>query len=386
MIPHISSCEDIFKPQEIGNALYGLQGMKSDNADVQRILQAMIPHIKSCKEIFIPQNIGNALYGLQGMDSDNIEVQGILQAMIPHIKSCKEIFKPQNIGNALYGLKCMNGDNVDVQRILQAMIPHIKSCKEIFKSQEIGNALYGRIQGMKSDNAEVQGILQAMMPHIKSCKDMYSTLEFEQCFFGMSFVFSVNHYCTSIILDLLFQKLDIYLYSRHIDILSYFDICRVERGISIFEYKQFNKISIPLKRSIENIKSKISNYKIKHNLKSKNTTYISGYKEELVRKYIQKVLKDKDHIDIQSNIDIDGFELDILLQNKDNNKQINIEVDGPSHDIKNKRSFIKIRDELLRNKHNIEIIRIPLLINGRYQTEDELRIYTFKILQNHSLI
>jgi hypothetical protein len=128
------------------------------------------------------------------------------------------------------------------------------------------------------------------------------------------------------------------------------------------------------------------NCKIKHNLKL-NKAYISGNKEELIHKYIQKVLiKDKDHIHIQSNIDIDGFELDILLQNKDNNKQINIEVDGPSHVIKNKRSFIKIRDELLRTKHNIEIIRIPLLINGRNQTEDELKRYTSKILQSHNLI
>ena len=83
---------------------------------------------------------------------------------------------------------------------------------------------------------------------------------------------------------------------------------------------------------------------------------------------------------------IDGFELDILLHNKADNIQINIEVDGPSHEIKNKRNFIKIRDELLSIKYHINIIRIPLLINGRYQTEDELRKYTLKILQNHNLI
>ena len=49
----------------------------------------MIPHIKSCQDMCKPQNIGNALYGLQNTDSDNVEVRGILQAMIPYIKSCK---------------------------------------------------------------------------------------------------------------------------------------------------------------------------------------------------------------------------------------------------------------------------------------------------------
>ena len=373
--------------QGIANSLYGLQKMSSDSVEVREVLLEMIPHIKAYKGTFTSQGIGNALYGLQKMSSDRVEVQNVLLSMIPHIKACKDIFTEQSIANSLYGLQKMSSDSVEVRVVLQSMIPHIKACKAMFTSQGIGNALYG-LQKMSSDNAEVQKVLQALISHIETCKDIYSPEEFEQCFLAMSCVFSDTDICSTQIMTVIIQNLSIYLdNSKDANILFYEDICRLERGINIFEFKQFHKISSDeLKTSIQDIKNKIIMYKHEYKLKAIKKIKSSST-ENFIGNYMKIALKDNEHIVIEFNSDIDGFELDILLKVvNNNNKMINIEVDGPSHHIRNSKIFMKTRDELLRTKYGMDLIRISLLQNGRYLTNSELEITILKILREYNLI
>ena len=156
----------------------------------------------------------------------------------------------------------------------------------------------------------------------------------------------------------------------------------------MFEFKQFHKISCDdLKTSIQDIKNKIIMYKHEYKLLPIKPIK-SSYKENFIGNYMKTALKDNEHIVIEFNSDIDGFELDILLKiaNKNNNKMINVEVDGPSHEMKNSRIFMKTRDELLHSKYDMEIIRISLLQNDRYLTKSELEISTLNILKEYNLI
>ena len=119
-----------------------------------------------------------------------------------------------------------------------------------------------------------------------------------------------------------------------------------------------------------------------------NTSSSPSKTEKLVVKYIEEFLGNRRDIRISTNTYIDGFKLDILLICNENHnyKMINIEVDGPSHDISNTKHFMKLRDELLRNKYNMSIIRIPLRIHGTYLTTLELKDNIFKILSIEVII
>ena len=55
------------RAQEVGNALYGLQGMSSDNAEVRSLVRALSGQVERCREPLDPQSAGNALYGLVGL-------------------------------------------------------------------------------------------------------------------------------------------------------------------------------------------------------------------------------------------------------------------------------------------------------------------------------
>jgi hypothetical protein len=76
-----ASCSESLDGQEVGNALYGLQCMRSDSAEVRSLVSALAPKVASCSESLDGQAVGNALYGLQGMRSDSAEVRSLMIAL-----------------------------------------------------------------------------------------------------------------------------------------------------------------------------------------------------------------------------------------------------------------------------------------------------------------
>ena len=65
----------------MGNALYGLQGMSSDDADVLSLVRAISGQVARCTMTLDAQAVGNAWYGLQGMRSDNADVLSLVRAI-----------------------------------------------------------------------------------------------------------------------------------------------------------------------------------------------------------------------------------------------------------------------------------------------------------------
>ncbi len=64
----VRDCREPLSAQEVGNALYGLQGCSSDRAEVREVLSALAAKVRECREPLSAQEVGNALYGLQGKD------------------------------------------------------------------------------------------------------------------------------------------------------------------------------------------------------------------------------------------------------------------------------------------------------------------------------
>merc|ERR1712070_1232605 len=65
----------------------------------------MVPHINDKnQQLLSPQNIGNGLYGLQGM-SNSIAVDAVLNAMVSHIQGRNEkLINAQGLGMMWRGL------------------------------------------------------------------------------------------------------------------------------------------------------------------------------------------------------------------------------------------------------------------------------------------
>jgi hypothetical protein len=107
----IKSCSGTFNAQNVGNCLYGMQGMSSDCFEVRALLSALLPKVEACKMALRAQEVGIGLYGMQGMevgdcfyDNDGAEVRAILTAMVPKVDSCREALDAQAVGNALYDM------------------------------------------------------------------------------------------------------------------------------------------------------------------------------------------------------------------------------------------------------------------------------------------
>ena len=180
----IKSCNESFSAQAVGNALYGMQCMSSDHAEVRSMISALSEKVKSCKESLSAQHVGNALYGMQCMSSDHTEVRSMISALTGKVHSCKESLDAQAVGNALYGMKSMSSDHAEVRSMISALTDKVHSCKESLDAQAVGNALYG-MQCMSSDHVEVLLMISALTGKVRSCKESLSAQAVGNALYGM---------------------------------------------------------------------------------------------------------------------------------------------------------------------------------------------------------
>jgi hypothetical protein len=87
------TCTESLKAQEVGNMLYGLQGMKSDCPQVRALLRELPRLVMRCTEPLKEQEVGNMLYGLHGMKSDCPEVRQLLRELLRLVITCTEPLK-----------------------------------------------------------------------------------------------------------------------------------------------------------------------------------------------------------------------------------------------------------------------------------------------------
>eukprot|EP01062_Namystynia_karyoxenos_P010979 TRINITY_DN13922_c4_g1_i1.p1 TRINITY_DN13922_c4_g1~~TRINITY_DN13922_c4_g1_i1.p1 ORF type:complete len:709 (+),score=139.23 TRINITY_DN13922_c4_g1_i1:124-2127(+) len=88
----------------IGIALYGMQ-MQEDSAEVRALYRQLAQRLLAAPEPLTPQQVGNALYGLQGQQGTSDGLQQLLYALAPLVRSCPEPLTYQNIVMGLYGLR-----------------------------------------------------------------------------------------------------------------------------------------------------------------------------------------------------------------------------------------------------------------------------------------
>ena len=109
----------VFQPQAISNALYGLQGMSSDCAEVRALLSVLTSRIESCIEPLTAQQMCDAIYGLKGMKSDSVEVHTLLSVLVRMVQRCTEIPNSVQASNAMFGLQGLDSSHIDVISIRQ---------------------------------------------------------------------------------------------------------------------------------------------------------------------------------------------------------------------------------------------------------------------------
>ena len=83
---------------------------------------ALATKVQKCKEELNSQEVGNALYGLQGL-SDTKEARDFVAALTPKGLECHEDRDGQAVGNALYGLRSL-GDSQTVRDLVEVLSLH----------------------------------------------------------------------------------------------------------------------------------------------------------------------------------------------------------------------------------------------------------------------
>ena len=122
MVTHkMKDCSGRFGKQEVGSALYGMQGMSNEHGEVRTLLIILAVKIADCREILAGTSLSCALYGLQGMTSDSPEVRTILKALTDIIADKQIQLDLRNVANAVYGMQGMNCEHTEVQLLFAAL-------------------------------------------------------------------------------------------------------------------------------------------------------------------------------------------------------------------------------------------------------------------------
>ena len=162
-----------FKAQEISNIMYGLHRMSSSEPEVRNLINVLTEKIDESTGEFTGQDIGNSLYGLQNMSSDFTEVRDLLTSLHLKVKKSASVLSPQEIGNAIYGLRHMDSTHEAVRLLLTALVDKVKTSEGSFKALEISMAIYG-LKSMSSDALEVRKLIEAIGEKLDTCTETFN--------------------------------------------------------------------------------------------------------------------------------------------------------------------------------------------------------------------
>ena len=88
---------------ETAHAVYGLRMLGPETIGIDQFLRQLTTLILNCDEPFRAQDIGNALYGMQKFSCDAIEVRKLLAAIGMKFRQSSVQLNPQDISIAIYG-------------------------------------------------------------------------------------------------------------------------------------------------------------------------------------------------------------------------------------------------------------------------------------------
>jgi very-short-patch-repair endonuclease len=356
LVPKVESCRAALGAQAVGNSLYGMQKMSSDSTEMRAMLLALAPKVESCREALGAQALGNALFGMQKMSSDSAEVRAILLALVPRVESCREALGAQELGNALYGMQGMSSDSAEVRAMLLALVPRVESCRAALGAQAVGNALYG-MQGMSSDSAEVRAMLLALVPKVESCREALGAQELGNALYGMQGMLEEDEYLT--LLDFLYDKTK----SIAGNALSCEQLISFAQPLAL-TFPKLRTVSKDRYEKWENISSIINNeiLECKNNFDAFfGPGNFRSAPEQRVYDIAQKSFEIT-FLSVSSNEHLFNlFESDIVLrvpigdsltcfQSNDRDLIINIEIDGIHHKQERRKRFCMLRDDYLKSR------------------------------------
>jgi hypothetical protein len=162
--------------QGVGNILYSLRYMTSESKEIRSLLARLAPLINTVSETFRPQELANALWGLQGMDSNVIEVQQIVISLAKQLERIPQtsLFSGQEISIAISGLQTMSADDHPcVSNIIGLLADRLEMCRDELKPVEIANILFG-MQGMAAYHEEVRAVMAALLPKMRECQTIFT--------------------------------------------------------------------------------------------------------------------------------------------------------------------------------------------------------------------
>ena len=81
--------------------------MSNECPEVRSLIHVLVSKVECCMESLKGQDIGMALYGLQGMSNSCSEVRTLFGVLSLKIQTSQHPMKILEIGNALYGLQGM---------------------------------------------------------------------------------------------------------------------------------------------------------------------------------------------------------------------------------------------------------------------------------------
>jgi hypothetical protein len=107
-------------------------------AEVREVLAALTAKIASSKGRLAAQAIGTALYGLQRMNIDSAEVQDVLAELIIKLERSTD-----HTGSDLrFALRTVTYA-IEVRHVLGALAPKLRQCTPEHRAQHLSNAFYG---------------------------------------------------------------------------------------------------------------------------------------------------------------------------------------------------------------------------------------------------
>ena len=156
--------------QQVGVALYGLQGLTSECGGIEADCGALLSSDVNNKTTTISSETASETTVAAGGAAKTANLSAterILHALTSDVAS--QIGSPvdsQTLASALYGLQCMNADSsTTVCRCLLAFARALDGSSTRINAQAVGNALYG-LQSSTSESIEVQALLRALASKI----------------------------------------------------------------------------------------------------------------------------------------------------------------------------------------------------------------------------
>jgi hypothetical protein len=340
----------------IKSVLNGLFNTSITSTDSLNIIEFISRKVNECIEPFTSNQFVSCYGSLKNFNSNENCIEDLLNSLNNKLKKNILFVNVHDCRIAMLGLRHMSSDNREVIRALN-MFYDIYS-RDQPDSTDIQHAYIG-IQNMDVTHLDVlrffkflnKNALQFKFDNQEASDIMYSifllTKPLPMCDAMTEKV--INHIISNIELD--------NIQSSHL-----------ERFIQILQFiLHYNNISLKLQNKMNEILKCLYTLQQSYENMSKLTftsTNIQTDVYNLLMKSTSSNNTSSNNIEILQNIRLFGFECDLVLKiiNKQNQiEYINLEIDGATHQWLRKQQFCSLRDQYLREKHNVDILRYNIM-------------------------